>query len=63
MSNTRALAQRIRIHALRMTSTGGGSHIGAIFSCADILAVLFGGVLKVDAQAPADPGRDRFMLS
>ena len=33
-----ALARRIRAHALRMTNAGGGSHIGAIFSCADILA-------------------------
>ena len=28
----RGLAHRIRIHALRMTNIGGGSHIGAIFS-------------------------------
>src|ERR1035438_6652672 len=61
--DTRTLARRIRIHALRMTSLGGGAHIGAIFSCADILAVLYGGVLNVDPQAPADPARDRFVLS
>jgi transketolase len=62
-TDTRALANRIRTHALRMTSRGGGSHIGAIFSCADILAVLYGGILDVDPHAPADPGRDRFVLS
>ena len=57
------LARRIRTHALRMTNAGGGSHIGAIFSCADILAVLYGGILNVDPTAPESPGRDRFMLS
>jgi transketolase len=61
--DTRTLARRIRIHALRMTSLGGGAHIGAIFSCADILAVLYGGILRVDPQAPTDPARDRFVLS
>jgi transketolase len=59
----RELARRIRIHALRMTSAGGGSHIGSVFSCADILAVLYSGVLRVDPAAPEWPGRDRFVLS
>jgi transketolase len=61
--DTRVFAQRIRVHALRMTSMSGGSHIGAIFSCADILAVLYGGVLKVDPKEPRSPNRDRFILS
>jgi transketolase len=61
--DTRALARKIRIHALRMTSAGGAAHIGSVFSCADILAVLYNGVLNVDPAAPADPGRDRFILS
>jgi transketolase len=60
---TRALAKRIRIHALRMTSSGGSAHIGAVFSIADMLAVLYGGVLRVDPAAPGFPERDRFILS
>src|SRR6478752_1573900 len=59
----RELARRIRIHALRMTSIGGGAHIGAIFSCADILAVLYSSILEVDAADPDSPARDRFVLS
>ena len=46
-----------------MTNLGGGSHIGAIFSCADILAVLYSGVLRVDPRSPRNPDRDRFVLS
>ena len=61
--DSKELAKRIRVHALHMTNRGGGSHIGAIFSCADILAVLYGGTLDVDARHPEDPGRDRFVLS
>lgn len=61
--DTRALAKLVRIHALRMTSLGGGSHIGSVFSCADILAVLYGGVLNVSPNDPKFKSRDRFILS
>ena len=60
---TLKLAKRIRIHALKMTSRGGSSHIGAALSIADILAVLYGGFLNVDPAAPSKPDRDRFILS
>jgi len=62
-TDTAELANRIRRHALRMTSIGGSSHIGAIFSMADIVAVLYGGVLRVDPERPDWPERDRFILS
>jgi len=61
--DTKELAKRIRIHALNMTSRGGSSHIGAALSIADILAVLYGGILKVDPRNPKKPDRDRFILS
>jgi len=56
-------AKRVRIHALHMTSTGGSSHVGAAFSIADILAVLYGKVMRHDPQQPLWSGRDRFILS
>lgn len=61
--DTRALAKSIRIHALRMTSAGGSAHVGAVFSMADIVAVLYGGVLRVNPSLPKSPERDRFILS
>jgi transketolase len=61
--DTLELARRIRVHALHMNSTGGGSHTGAILSCADIVAVLYGHVLHVWPERPKDPARDRFVLS
>jgi transketolase len=61
--NTQTLARNIRIHALKMTSSGGSSHIGSAFSIADILALLYGKMLRVDPKYPKDPNRDRFILS
>jgi transketolase len=52
VSDTRALAKKIRIHALHMTSRGGSSHIGAVLSMADIVAVLYSGVLT-STRTPA----------
>lgn len=63
LARTRVLAHRIRKHALHMTSRGGSSHIGSVFSMADIVAVLYGAVLKVDPHNPVWPERDRFILS
>jgi len=57
------LAKRLRIHVLRMTSSGGSSHIGAAYSMADIIAVLYGGSLRVDPRNPNWENRDRFILS
>jgi transketolase len=63
MTSSVDLARRIRIHALHMTSNGGSSHVGSVFSIADILAVLYSGVLRVDPARPGWGGRDRFVLS
>ena len=46
-----------------MTSRGGSSHIGAALSIADILAVLYGSVMKHDPKSPRWEERDRFILS
>ncbi|MDB4915690.1 MAG: transketolase [Gemmatimonadetes bacterium] len=61
--DTVTLAARIRRHALNMTSRGGSSHIGSIFSMADIVAMLYGQVLRIDPVNPRWPARDRFILS
>ncbi len=61
--STIELAKRIRRHALQMTSSGGSSHIGSVFSIADILAVLYGEILNVDPANPKWSARDRFILS
>lgn len=58
-----ALAWLIRRHGIEMTHLSGGSHIGAILSVADIIAVLYADVLCYDPQRPDWEGRDRFIMS
>lgn len=57
------LAWLIRRHGIEMTHLSGGGHIGAIFSVADIIAVLYTEILRVEPGAPDWEGRDRFILS
>ncbi len=61
--NPRVLAWLIRRHGLEMTHLSRGSHIGAIFSLAEIMATLYAGVLNVDPANPKMPDRDRLILS
>ena len=56
-------ARRIRGHILRMTSAGKSSHVGSGLSAADILAVLYSSVLRIDPADPSLPERDRFIMS
>jgi len=58
-----SLARRIRAHALRMTHAAKASHIGSCFSAADIVAVLYGGLLHIKPEIPDWPERDRFVMS
>jgi len=60
---TTSLALAIRRHAVRMTNLGNSSHVGAVLSIADILAVLYGRVLRKRPAEPKWPERDRFILS
>ena len=61
--DTRALARRIRRHAVQMTHLGKSSHLGAVLSMADIVAVLYGTVMAKRPDQPKWPDRDRFILS
>lgn len=57
------LAWKIRRHGIEMTHLSGGSHIGAVLSVADIIAVLYADVINYKADKPEWEGRDRFILS
>jgi transketolase len=58
-----ALALRVRRHSIQMTRSGASSHVASCLSMADLLAVLYGRVLRVDPARPDWPDRDRFVLS
>jgi len=61
--NSAALARAIRRHALRMVHTANASHIGSCLSLADIVAVLYGGVMQCDPAQPRSAVRDRLIVS
>ncbi|MBF0611315.1 MAG: transketolase, partial [Magnetococcales bacterium] len=61
--STRDLAWRIRRHVVEMTHRGNSSHIGSGLSIADVLAVLYGTILRLRPQEPQWSLRDRFILS
>jgi transketolase len=56
-------ATRIRAEALHMVHRAHSSHIGAGLSIADLIAVLYQEVLRLEPTWPAWPKRDRFILS
>ena len=60
---TQELARKVRVHAVKMVNKGGSSHIGSVLSIVDILAVLYGKVMKYRSNDPKWDGRDRFILS
>ena len=60
---SRQLAQEIRAEVVRMICAAKASHIGGALSMADLLAVLYDGVLRVRPAEPQWPERDRFILS
>ncbi len=53
-------ATELRRLVLEQSKRANVGHIGSALSIADILAALFGGVLRGE---PDDPDRDRFVLS
>ena len=57
------LAYRIRRHCIEMTSRANASHIGSDLSMADMLAVLYAKILRLDPEQPHWKDRDRFVLS
>ncbi|MBI3669421.1 MAG: transketolase [Acidobacteria bacterium] len=57
------LAVRIRSHALQMTHRARSSHVGSCLSIADLLAVLYQRILRVNPNQPEWEERDRFLLS
>lgn len=59
------MAKRMRLAALDMALASGqnGSHLGGSLSCIEILAVLYGQILRFDKDDPFNQNRDRFIPS
>ncbi|HEX9782337.1 MAG TPA: transketolase [Opitutaceae bacterium] len=61
--NATELAREIRGLLLQLSHQARTPHLGSSLSCADIVALLFAEILRIDPARPLDPDRDRFILS
>ncbi|QCR35478.1 transketolase [Nissabacter sp. SGAir0207] len=57
------LAREIRVETLKALTTLGFGHYGGCMSVVETLAVLYGGVMRIDPNQPLWPERDAFVLS
>jgi len=57
------MARRIRVAVIRTVTDRKVGHVGGPLSSADILAALYGRILRVRPDEPDWPDRDRFILS
>ncbi|MCC8189755.1 MAG: transketolase [Planctomycetes bacterium] len=59
----RRRADRLRLDVVEMVHAAGDGHPGPCMSIADIVALLYFDVMRVDPQRPDWPERDRLVLS
>ncbi len=56
-------AAKARLLAVQMVHGAASGHPGGSLSCLDVLTTLYFKVMNVDPKNPADPDRDRFVMS
>lgn len=59
----REMAKKLRLMSLQMRHDSGAYHAGGDLSCADILAVLYTDILRLEPKNPLWDNRDRFIQS
>lgn len=57
------VARFVRTETVRLTRIAGAGHYSAVFSCAELLAVLYYAQLRIDPTRPDWAERDRFVMS
>ena len=62
-SQSRLIAAQTRARLVQLSHQSGAPHLGSSLSCVDILVAVYCHCLRIDAAHPADPDRDRFILS
>ena len=64
LSELKEMARNLRLDILECTTRAGSGHPSSSFSSVEICtALFFGGILNFDANNPAWPERDRFIMS
>ena len=57
------MARRIRVAVIRTVTDRKVGHVGGNLSAAEVLAALYGRILRIRPEEPTWPERDRFILS
>lgn len=63
MKKLKVFAEEIRVETLKIIASRGFGHVGGSMSIADLMAVLYGEVMKVDPKNPRWEDRDWCVLS
>ncbi|OOB80187.1 MAG: transketolase [Epulopiscium sp. Nuni2H_MBin003] len=63
MDNLNVFSADIRKHTLRALLAFGGGHVGGCMSMTEVLAVLYGEVMKIDPTNPSWEDRDMLVVS
>lgn len=61
--DTKLYARQVRIESLKMVNAANASHVAGALSIADILAVLYNKVLRIEPQNPKSIDRDYLIYS
>lgn len=57
------LATQLRLDSIQSTTAAGSGHPTSSMSAAEIMAILFFEVMRLDPKQPASPANDKFVLS
>jgi transketolase len=57
------ICRQLRGRLVAMSHKAGTPHLASALSCVEILVAAYWRILRIDAQKPSDPERDRFILS
>lgn len=63
MNELKGITMKMRKRIFKIVTRAKSGHLGASFSCIDILCVLYWKILKISPQLHNHPDRDRFILS
>lgn len=63
LAHLQKLAAQIRGRVIELSHSAKTPHLGSSLSCIDILVAAYWHVVRIDPARPADPNRDRFILS
>lgn len=63
LAGLRLFAEKIRLETLNCVGARGFGHLGGALSVVETLAVLYGGVMRIDPKKPAWRERDKLVMS